>query len=181
MPSSPKRISSLRKVVGFIVMVVLMAIAFAFSAGALRTFEIMSESMTPTLQIGDRLFVDARGPVRPHAGDIIAFRKPGNPSVLICKRVAAEPYDEVEFETAYLSINGKLQRPARYHLGDMIPRDGNYYLKLGADEYYVLGDNEAFSNDSRDFGPVSESDMVGAVTRIYWPFARAISLKNHSD
>jgi len=178
MLSSPKKISSLRKVVGFIAMVVLMSIALAFTAGAFLTFEIVSESMGPTLQIGDRLFVDARKPVRPRVGDIIAFREPTQPTLLICKRVVAEPYDEVEFLTAFLLVNGKKQRAARYHLGDMIPRDGNYSLKLGADEYYVLGDNEAFSNDSRDFGPVSTSDMVGIVRRIYWPPSRAASLSS---
>ena len=45
-------------------------------------------------------------------------------------------------------------------------------LKLGEDEYLVLGDNSRRSLDGRYFGPIPRESIIGKVIKIYWPFDR---------
>ena len=44
--------------------------------------------------------------------------------------------------------------------------------EVGEDEYYVLGDNRAHSTDSRGYGPVLRSEIVGVVRARLWPLVR---------
>jgi signal peptidase I len=54
---------------------------------------------------------------------------------------------------------------------DDIPTAAFPRIRLGPDEYFVLGDNRSFSRDSRDFGPVPRA-IFGRVALIYWPLGR---------
>jgi len=50
-------------------------------------------------------------------------------------------------------------------------------ITLGEDEYFLLGDNSANSYDSRYWGPLPGKNIVGKLTRIYWPFSRINALE----
>ena len=180
MAGSNKRVSRARKWITAAAMVVLMAAAFAFAHGSLRTFRIVSESMTPTLQVGDCVLVDARKSCRARRGDVLAVRQPDQPLNWFCKRAAGIPGDRVEFRDSHLYVNGEQQNGESYVLTDLEPissRGRSYVFQLRDDEYYVLGDNQRDSYDSRAFGPVRRRDLIGVVTRIYWPPRRAHSLR----
>ena len=45
-------------------------------------------------------------------------------------------------------------------------------INLGEGEYFVLGDNRAFSNDSRAWGALPEANVHGKVRLVYWPFSK---------
>jgi signal peptidase I len=82
----------------------------------------------------------------------------------IVKRVVGVPSDTVSWKHRYVHVNGvqfdKIKTP--------------FFLEttLGKDEYFVLGDNRTFSQDSRDFGPVPRDAIFAKVFLIYWPLSR---------
>ena len=79
------------------------------------------------------------------------------------KRVVGLPGERVEFRDGSLFING-VHFPEAY-LGGLPANAGLGALSwtLGADEYFLMGDNRAHSDDSRRYGPARESDVVGTV------------------
>jgi signal peptidase I len=180
-PKPGKDISTLRKIVGAILVVILMTTAFGFAQGWFLAFEVNSESMNPTINPGDCLLVDTRRSVMPKVGDIIAVKNPEDPVSWLCKRIVAIPNDQVRFIKYRFYRNGQLQSATSFAPGDKMDEWGNLNLQLREDEYFVMGDNQIDSHDSRDFGPVRASNLIGRVTSIYWPLNRIQSLSQEAD
>jgi signal peptidase I len=80
------------------------------------------------------------------------------------KRVVGVPGDTVSWKHEYVYVNG-----VRF---DRIETPVFLTVTLGKDEYFVLGDNRTFSQDSRDFGPVPRDAIFARVFLIYWPLSR---------
>lgn len=139
---------------------------------------------------GDR-FLAAKF-LRPQRWDLIVFRFPTHPETLYVKRLVGLPGEEIEIKDGAVWANGKrLDPPDRIHeieyLSEMpgwtIPLWGSPErpARLGADEYFVLGDFSAAALDSRfwrEGAPghnafaVPSSYLHGVVTHIYWPPSR---------
>ena len=97
-------------------------IVFALRSFVVEPFRIPSQSMLPTLEVGDFLLVnkyryDLRLPIlhtklleigNPQRGDIMVFRYPPNPSVNYIKRVIGIPGDTIEYKNKKLYVNGEL-------------------------------------------------------------------------
>jgi signal peptidase I len=133
-------------------------------------FRIPTESMSPTLRPGDQALVEKPGAKSPERGQLVAFHSPQNGEVLL-KRVVAVGGDTVGLEDGVLVVNGRKIREA-YADPDAI--DSVYFgpVKVRAGTIFVLGDNRANSEDSRDFGAVRTDSIIGrAVVRI-WPPSR---------
>ena len=108
----------------------------------------------------------------PHRGEIVAFHASGtlggpvtpdaaSPDLSLTKRVVAIPGDTVQGRNGNVYVNGfKIDDIAT----EPFPR-----VEVGADEYFVLGDNRSFSQDSRDFGAVPRDAIFGRVFMVYWP------------
>jgi signal peptidase I len=164
------------------VAVLLVAAGLALGARAfvVQTFTIPSGSMIPTLQVGDRIVVDKlsyhlHGV---HRGDIVVFRRPpGEPDLTVqdlVKRVIGLPGDTIASGPhGEVFIDGKpiaqpwLTASARLDPGPPISPQ-----RLGSDQYFVMGDNRGNSEDSRFFGPISGSLIVGHVVLRMWPLSR---------
>ena len=135
-------------------------------------------SMSPTIPACDGRWLTEGFTYRfrdPHRGEIVAFRargQLGGPVVPdreardlnIGKRVIGIPGDSVVGRDGRVFVN---ERQA-----DNIPTDEFPLTRLGTDEYFVLGDNRSFSQDSRDFGPVPRDAIFGRTVLIYWPLGR---------
>jgi signal peptidase I len=106
----------------------------------------------------------------PQAGDIVVFELV-SPSGLarVVKRIIGTPGDLLSERDGWWFRNGiRLAEPYVSHRGrgDVKP------VRVGPSRYYVLGDNRTFSRDSRDFGAIARSAIVGKVCMIYAPFHR---------
>lgn len=122
---------------------------------------VRGDSMLPSCRDGDLLFISRWTPVA--AGDIVLFRHEG---VEYVKRIVAVPGDEVDLDESSGSVvvNGvPLQEP--YAVSPTLARAGGleFPIKLGNDEFFVLGDNRPVSQDSRMIGKISKEQIDGKV------------------
>ena len=105
---------------------------------------------------------------RPGRGDIIVFDYPEDTARQFVKRIIGEPGDTVSIANGVVSINGApLDEPYLQGAGG-----GNCRIcavRLGEGEYFVIGDNRAYSRDSREWGPLESDYIIGRVWAIYWP------------
>lgn len=123
-------------------------------------------SMYPTLHHGDR-YLFHRWPFwygEPRRGDIVVIRDPLDAELEI-KRVVGLPGDMVQVRDGYLRLNKKivsepyLEPNARTDSGE----SGLKITLVPRGSYYVMGDNRPLSRDSRMFGPVRRTDILGKI------------------
>lgn len=178
-PGRRRRGRALLEAVGTILVAVLLAVllrAFAF-----ETFWIPSSSMAPTLGVYDRILVQKAFFTwhDVHEGDIVVFTHPpldqcpGPESDDLVKRVIALPGQAIYSSGNSVYVNGKPLAepylPRDDPLGPPIPHASRQHpYRVPPGEFYVLGDNRAISCDSRYWGPVKGSSIVGKVVLAWW-------------
>jgi signal peptidase I len=175
--------------------VILATIVFLLIHTSIRNFKVEGSSMNPTLESGQHLIVnklvysqldmdrlsriipfwqaetpDTRYAIHPpKRGEVIVFHFPRDPSKDFVKRVIGLPGEEVEILQGKVYINEQaLTEPYL----DRLDTSRVGPTRLREKEYFVLGDNRRSSNDSRIWGPVSETYVVGKVWFVYWPFSK---------
>ncbi len=173
---------------GVVVVVVAVLVAVLLRAFVVQTFYIPSGSMEPTLQVGDRILVNKlsyhlHGVDR---GDIVVFSRPpaencGGPEVNdLVKRVVGLPGDVLSLSGGYVYVNGKKLDeswlPASEQGITTAGPPGNSSnlarpYRVPANDYFVMGDNRTDSCDSRYWGPISKSLIVGKVDVRVWPLS----------
>ena len=133
---------------------------------------VPSDSMLPTLEVGDRIVVHRRAyaNAKPARGDIVLFTWPDNPNEQMIKRVIGAPGEEVTVFGGRVLINRKPLKET-YTQGGGI-RERPLRVKLGPDQVRVMGDKRDHSEDSRDHGPLKIDRIIGRATYRYWPSAR---------
>jgi signal peptidase I len=143
-------------------------------------YRIPSTAMEPTLTIGDFVTADARGTTmaRIHRGDIVTYVPTAHPEQTWVKRVIGLPGEHVVVKDNGVAIDGKplaeTWNTTREPIVPIVEAFGD--VTLGADEFYLLGDNRPNSEDSRYTGPVRRSALRGKITTIWlhWSDARAL-------
>ncbi len=137
--------------------------------------EVSGTSMQPTLQDGDQLITDKityrfRSPER---YEIIVFPYAYRENTYYIKRIIGLPGETVRIDDGgTIYINGKALNEKYGNSVITYAGVASQEIRLGADEYFVLGDNRGNSEDSRfsDVGNINRSDILGrAFVRIY-PF-----------
>jgi signal peptidase I len=172
-----------------VVLLVALAIAVVLRTFVVGTYSIPSGSMEPTLNINDRILVDklAYHLHGVHRGDIIVFATPkdehcaGPPVANLVKRVIGLPGETISLSGGQVYINHKLlPEPwlptAVQKETTSGPTSQSFSLqgpfKIPAHDVYVMGDNRQGSCDSRYWGPIPESSIVGKVDIRFWPISR---------
>lgn len=147
-------------------------------------YQVAGESMIPTLVPGDRLLVNRRlaGLWQPRRGDIVLVHWPisGKNGPAMVKRIIGLPGEEVTIREGQVFINGHpLDEP--YLPQPTTPYPLSAMWVLGPDEYFVMGDNRARSEDSRRYGPVRQSWIWGHAWYRYAPPQRRGRLTSATD
>lgn len=144
----------------------------------IQPFYVKGASMEPNFFDHEYLIIDELS-YRLHAparGDIVVFKYPKDPSQFFIKRVIGMPGETVEVIDGKVKIYNK-DYPNGFILDETGYIDGMYtngreIKPLKDDEYFLMGDNRPDSLDSRIFGPVSQSFIVGRVMLRGYPIDR---------
>jgi signal peptidase I len=138
----------------------------------LETDVITSDSMIPTLLVGDHVFADKLSYTHrePRHGEIVIFRFPSQEAGLVddilIKRVIGVPGDSVQVKNGSVYRNGQrigepyIREPMQYELAEMTVPEG---------KLFVLGDNRNVSDDSHIWGFLDRRRLIGRVTIQFWP------------
>jgi signal peptidase I len=181
----------------------------AIQAYAVKPYVIPSESMLPTLQVGQRLFVDRfshRIGGAPKLGDITVFMPPSGAELAghqcavvgegpsyergparrrscsralpqtgpkaFVKRVVGLPGDRIAVQDGHVIRNGRRAREPFIAACGGGPECDLEAIVVAPDHYFLMGDNRGNSDDSRYWGPVSRSQIIGRAIATYWPPGR---------
>jgi signal peptidase I len=168
-----------------------------FTSYIAQATQVPTESMKPTILVGDHFFLDkiafpanypaAIRPYLPHRSiqrlDIIAFKSPTDGNIPFVKRVIGLPGETVEVRDKSVYINGrKLDEPYKIHVDsttyssdpwtpeELKVRDNYGPVIVPSDSYFVMGDNRDNSNDSRYWGFVRWNEVIGKPLFVYWSY-----------
>jgi signal peptidase I len=154
-----------------VVIVLAGGVALGLRLAVVQTFFVPSGSMEPTLQIGDRILVQKLG-YTIQRGAILVFRQPprdfGDPHHEdLVKRVIGLPGDTIWSVGNTVYINGKpLSEP--YLPKGTLPGPAVVRQTIPAGDYFMMGDNRGDSADSRVWGVLPRSYVVGRVFLVIW-------------
>lgn len=175
--------------------IIAFVMAMVIRAFVVQAFKIPTGSMRPTLIEGDIILVNkfiygAKIPFtnwhlpkirEPKTGDVIVFVYPIDPKKDFIKRLIALPGETVEIKNGTVYINDKplvdalFNQRYYYNRGDF--GQENKKIVVPQDNFFVMGDNSASSQDSRYWGFVPRKNVLGKALIIYWPFTRIRILK----
>ena len=158
-----------------------LAIAFVIKSTLFQAFFIPSESMTPTLRVGDRVLVNklSYDLHDVNRGDIIVFEAPPAARSAdiedLVKRAIGLPGDTITGDQdGHVLVNGRRLKEPYLPAGTFsrftdvapgcgIPADGGAGCVVPSGHVFMMGDNREASKDSRVFGPINEDTIIGRV------------------
>ena len=162
----------------FKVVVISLAIILPVRYFLIKPFYVKGASMEPNFYDHEYLIIDEISYrfQEPQRGDIVVFRYPNDPRQYFIKRIVGLPNETIKIMggTIYIiNANHPDGTPLEEtYLPAGLSTSGSIEVTLSADQYYVLGDNRTSSLDSRAFGPLSRSEVVGRVLWRGWPVER---------
>lgn len=145
-----------------------------------QPFFVKGASMEPTFEDGNYLIIDEISYrfKKPERGEAIVFRFPEDPKQFFIKRIIGLPGETVEIKNNRITVfnegnpSGLILDESGY-LDPVQTTEGGLKIKLGEGEYFVLGDNRIHSSDSRRWGSLNESFIIGKTFIRAWPFDKA--------
>ncbi|MGQ5708450.1 signal peptidase I [Lactobacillus sp. PSON] len=162
-----------------ILVLIFMGIYYSLFNFVFSNDTVSGPSMQPNFESNDRVITVRHSDI--HRGDIVVIKAPDQPNALYIKRVIGMPGDTISFKNDQLYINGKKQNEPYLDSGKKLYSMGQIYTnnfslksrglgnKVPKNSYFVMGDHRNVSNDSRMFGYVKRSGVIGVVKLRYWP------------
>jgi signal peptidase I len=179
-----------------VIVVVALGLALGIQAFLVKPFRIPSESMEPTLIVGERVLVDRVSPrfTDPQRGDIVVFKPPRGADEDVCgapqqrpdqacsaptpdrsdtnfiKRVVGEPGDHLKVIKGRVYIDGQLQKEPYIKPSESCDTCNlPREITIPPGHFFMMGDNRGNSDDSRVWGPVKKKWIIGGAFFTYWP------------
>jgi signal peptidase I len=158
-----------------VVLVLLAATAVVLRTSVVRPYAVRSTSMVPTLKPGTDVLVlrpkMLTGPMK--VGDLVVFHRPtgftcsstSDASTEYLKRVVGLPGQTIWSASGRIYVNGRLLEESGWYnppFGELGPSEIAHTV-IPSGSYFVLGDNRTDPCDSRAFGPIAGSSLVGKV------------------
>lgn len=167
------------------VVVISLAIIVPVRYFLIQPFYVKGASMEPNFYNHEYLIIDELSYRfnQPKRGDIIVFRPPTQVNDFYIKRVIGLPGEQISIANNRITITSD-----QYPQGSVL--DESFYLPtgtattnsvnvgLGKDQYFVMGDNRGSSLDSRMFGPIEGSSIVGRAWLRGWPINKITVFHN---
>jgi signal peptidase I len=159
-------------------LVLTLIIFFVIQTFVAQPYRVEQQSMERTLEPDQYVLVDKLTP-RFDAysrGDIVVFEPPeawvqGGPRTPFIKRVIGMPGETIEVKDGAVYVDGtRLEEPYLYDLQPTTANDQTRWV-IGAGELFVMGDHRAASADSRAFGPIQQTSVIGRAWLRYWPIS----------
>jgi signal peptidase I len=162
---SEKRTRLVREIIETIALTLLVFLVVRF---AVQSFRVDGPSMQPGLHTDEFVLVDKVAYLfsQPQRGDVIVFHYPLDTSRDFIKRVVGLPGDTVQTTSTEVIVDGTVLREP--YISQPFNFDSSTW-KLGPDQYFVMGDNRDNSLDSRTWGPLDKSYIIGKAVFVYWP------------
>ncbi len=163
--------------------VIAIALVLVIRFFLIQPFYVKGASMEPNFHDHEYLVIDeiSYRLHQPERGDVIVIRYPRDPSQFFIKRLIGLPGETIEIhrdEVVITTAGSQTIVLSEPYLAPDTPTTGEIRLTLASDEYFVLGDNRTASLDSRSFGAVKKSYVVGRTWIRVWPFDRFRIFKN---
>jgi signal peptidase I len=161
-----------------IILVLALGLAFVIRTFVAEPRYIPSESMLPTLEVGDRLVVEKLSyhSHPPHRGDIVVFAPPPQlqeqgylEEQAFIKRVIGLPGNTIEIKNGHVYVDQELLTET------YIAEAPNYAMSpmvVPPDQLFVMGDNRNNSNDSHVWGFLPQTNVIGHACFRFWPIDR---------
>ncbi len=143
-----------------------------FAVLGLRPGQVSGQSMEPRIDSDEYVLINALAYRfgTPQRGQIVAFRHERSAPTVYLKRVIGIPGDRVAIDRGSVSVNGTVLAEPYVRFRD---ERSAAPVVVPPDAYYVLGDNRANSDDSRRWGFVKTTDIVGRAVLAFWPPSHA--------
>jgi signal peptidase I len=185
-----------------LIIAVALGLALGIQAFIVKPYKIPSGSMEPTLAIGQRVLVNRIGTAfsDPHVGEIAVFHPPKDAEQQVCgpkphvirlggaacaepepqqssvnfiKRIVGGPGDLISIVEGHVIRNG-VREPDSYIKQCGANAECNFptAIRIPPGHWFMMGDNRGESDDSRFWGPVPTSWIIGGAFATYWPLSR---------
>ncbi len=177
---SKKALSFAKELV--ILVAVAFVLAFVFKTFIFQPFRVEMSSMTPTILPNERVLVNKflYRFSKPSNGDVVTLYSPeslpepgfnithlfSSPRRILIKRIVATEGQTVLVKQSKLYVNGKEVKESYIKFKDF---NGFGPEKVAKDHVFVMGDNRPNSKDSRMFGSIKKSELLGKAFFVYWP------------
>lgn len=141
---------------------------------AIQNFNIDGTSMEPSLHNTELVLVDKWSYLfhSPTRGDIVVFHAPPEPTQDYVKRIIGLPGDTITIKNTTVIVDGVTLKETYVAPQDQgVPAGARTITNMvvPANDYFVLGDNRAVSSDSRIWGFVPRTNIIGRAAFVYWP------------
>ncbi|GER90944.1 signal peptidase I [Dictyobacter vulcani] len=160
-----KRSHFTREIIELVVITLLLFVVIRF---IIHGYHMQSSNMQPSISNNAYIMVNRTSYMigKPQRGDAVVLHYPPDTNIDVMGRIIGLPGDTIKADKQHISINGTvLNEP---YVQKPYNPEGHEW-KVADNSYFVLNDNRQVTDDSRNWGPVTQDMIVGKAVVVFWP------------